>query len=592
MSSPKLLTLKPSRPLTAGTVAVAAAGLFAIFYLQPNQFSDPIIAFTLAPVLKVVPAATANSEWDYVLDLPDPRIPQPHWNSRVNQFSPSELNYYEIKDNNKNTIRSTTASGDTVNNSIAPGTIENSTQRIETGNRSEDLWQQIRDNFGFPEMDNRLVRKHVKFYSKRPEYFERILKRASIYLPYIYQQVDSMGMPSEIALLPIIESAYNPRARSRAGAVGLWQFMPFTGKEYGLKQNWWYEGRRDIIASTAAALDYLNHLYLMFDNDWTLALAAYNAGENGIHRAIRKNQNQNKSTRFSDLKLKQETSNFVPKLIAVKKIIANPEAYGIDIPKLSSEPAFEIVQFNFQVDLAILAHRTKIQKYELEQLNPGLRRNVTPPSGPHRILVPSEKQGRVVSWISDLHPSHAVVTAMYQVKPGDVLGAIAQRYNVSVASIKSINSMKSDLIRIGEVIRIPNPSSIRQHAELINQDNKAGGQFIHQVELGEVLGTIAQRYNVSVAKLRTVNSLNSDLIRVGQKLRIPIPNSIGQFASNPNAGYNLTTGTRYIHKVKLGESLWGIARLYQVNVTNLLNWNDIDSGTYIHPGQSIVVYVN
>ena len=197
-------------------------------------------------------------------------------------------------------------------------------------------------------MDNKLVRKHVKFYSEQPEYFERILKRASIYLPYIYQKVDSMGMPSEIALLPIIESAYNPRARSRAGAVGLWQFMPFTGKQYGLKQNWWYEGRRDIIASTAAALDYLNHLYLMFDNDWTLALAAYNAGENGIHRAIRKNQNQNKSTRYSDLKLKQETSNFVPKLIAVKKIIANPEAYGIDLPKLSSEPAFEIVQFNFQ----------------------------------------------------------------------------------------------------------------------------------------------------------------------------------------------------------------------------------------------------
>ena len=592
MSSPKLLTLKPSRPLTAGTVAVAAAGLFAIFHLQPNQFSDPIIAFTLTPILKVVPVAAANSEWDYVLDLPDPRIPQPHWNSRVNQFNPSELNYYENKDNNKNTIQSTAASGDTVNNSIAPRTIANSTQRIETGNRSEDLWQQIRDDFGFPEMDNRLVRKHVKFYSERPEYFERTLKRASLYLPYIAQKVNSMGMPSEIALLPIIESAYNPRARSRAGAVGLWQFMPFTGKQYGLKQNWWYEGRRDIIASTAAALDYLSHLNLIFDNDWTLALAAYNAGENGIHRAIRKNQDQNKSTRYSDLKLKQETSNFVPKLIAVKKIIANPEAYGIDLPKLSSEPAFAIVQFNFQVDLAILAHRTRIQKYELEQLNPGLRRNVTPPSGPHRILVPSEKQGRVVSWISDLHPSHAVVTAMYLVKPGDVLGAIAQRYNVSVASIKSINSMKSDLIRIGELIRIPNPSSISQHAEYINQDKKAGGQFIHQVELGEVLGTIAQRYNVSLAKLRTVNSLNSDLIQVGQKLRIPIPNTIGQFASTPVAGYNLTTGTRYIHKVKLGESLWGIARLYQVNVTNLLNWNDIDSGTYIHPGQSIVVYVN
>ena len=591
MSLPKLLTLKPSRSLTAGTVAVAAAGLFAIFYLQPNQFSDPIIAFTLTPALKVVPVAAANSEWDYALDLPDPRIPQPHWNSKVNQSSPSELNYYENK-GNKNTTESKVASADTVSSSIAPETIENSKQRIENEIQTEDLWQKIRDDFGFPEMNNKLVRKHVKFYSERPEYLERILKRASIYLPYIYQKVDSMGMPSEIALLPIIESAYNPRARSRAGAVGLWQFMPSTGKQYGLKQNWWYEGRRDIIASTVAALDYLNYLHSLFDNDWSLALAAYNAGENGIHRAIRKNQNQNKSTRYSNLKLKQETRNFVPKLIAIKKIIANPEAYGIDLPNLSSEPAFEIVQFNFQVDLTILAYRTEIQNYELEQLNPGLRRSVTPPGGPHRILVPSDKYDRVVSWISDLHPSHAVVTAMYQVKPGDVLGIIAQRYNVSVASIKSINSMNSDLIRIGEVIRVPNPSSINHHAGFISQDNKAGRQFIHQVQRGDVLGTIAQRYNVSVAILRTANSLNSDLIRVGQKLRIPIPNTIGQFASTPAAGYNLASGTRYVHKVRLGESLWRIARLYHVRVSNLLNWNDIDGDTYIQPGQSIVVYIN
>ncbi len=591
MSSAKLLTFKLSRPLTVGTVAVAAAGLLAIICLQPCQFVGPIIAFTLKPVLKVVPAASADSEWDYVLDLPDPRIPQPHWNSRVNQLSPSELNYYENKGNNY-TTQSKTASRDTVRSSIAPETIENSKQRIESENQTEDLWQKIRDNFGFPEMDNNLVRKHVKIYSEQPEYFERILKRASIYLPYICQKVDSMGMPSEIALLPIIESAYNPRARSRAGAVGLWQFMPFTGKQYGLKQNWWYEGRRDIIASTAAALDYLNYLHLMFDNDWSLALAAYNAGENNIHRAIRKNQNQNKSTRYSNLKLKQETRNFVPKLTAVKKIIANPEAYGINLPNLSSEPAFEIVQFNFQVDLAILAHWTDIQNYELEQLNPGLRRAVTPPGGPHRVLVPADKYDRAVSWKSGLHPSHAVVTAMYQVKLGDVLGAIAQRYNVSVASIKSINSMNSDLLRIGEVIRIPNPSSISRHAEFINQDSKAGWQFIHQVQRGDVLGTIAQRYDVSVANLRTANSLNSDLIRVGQKLRIPTPNTIGQFASTPAAGYNLTTGTRFVHKVKLGESLWRIARLYHVKVTNLLNWNDIDSGTYIHPGQSIVVYIN
>ena len=523
---------------------------------------------------------------------------------------------------------------------------------------SDNVWDRIRSGFAIAELDNEIVRKYEKFYTDNPKTMARIIERAKHFLPHIVSEVERNNLPLELSLLPVVESAYNPRAYSRAGAAGLWQFMPFTGKQYGLTQNWWYEGRRDVIDSTDAALRHLYDLSQVFDNDWHLVLAAYNAGMYGVKKAIKRNQKRNKPTDYSSLKLKVETKHFVPKLIAVRNIVSNPEAFGITLPFLAMEPQFEVIEFDFQVDLGIIAAETNIQEYKLARLNPGLRRIVTPPNGPHRVLVPPMNYRDVMKWKSTLLPSHAVTTVLYSVKKGDVLGTIAENHNVSVSAIKSVNSMNSDLIRIGELLRIPQPAALARNE--ITTDGS--GEVIYRVRKGDILGTIALKYDVSVSAIKSANVLYSDMIRVGQKLRIPVPGSrtihgkttaklnspapiqsqhfvdyvvssgdtlygiakihgitvaylrvsnslssdrilVGQKLKIPvnDAQTSKTAATvkqrelapnmRYVYTVRAGDSLWKIARIHQTKISNLEKWNNIDRDDKIHSGQRIIIYV-
>ena len=525
---------------------------------------------------------------------------------------------------------------------------------VITVESTENTWDRIRSGFAFAELDNKIVRQYEKFYSKNPKTLAKIVERAELYLPYVVKEVEKNNLPMELALLPVIESAFNPRAYSRAGAAGLWQFMPSTGKQYGLERNWWYEGRRDIIASTDAALRHLQDLSEVFDNDWHLVLAAYNAGMYGVQRAIKSNQKRNKPTDYSSLKLHRETRHFVPKLVAVKNIVLNPEAFGVTLPFIPMNPKFEIVEFDFQVDLGIVAANTRIQEYKLSQLNPGLRRIITPPGGPHRVLVPSADYQRVMSWKSSLLPSDAVTSILYHVKSGDSLGLIADRYNVSVAAIKSVNSKTSDLIRIGELLRIPTPTSLARNNLSINGD----GDIIYSVVRGDSLSLIAQRYDVSVLDLKSANLLSSDLIRVGQKLHIPVPGSadtrgkttavaeqpkpnrnqqyvvynvvsgdslykiaqryqvsvaqlritnslssdriqVGQKLKVPVSGMTASRGqsffsstaTRYSYTVKSGDTLWGIAREHETTVSDVMKWNGIDRDSTLQKGQKLIIFV-
>ena len=379
-----------------------------------------------------------------------------------------------------------------------------------------------------------------------------------------------------MSLLPIVESAYNPRAYSRAGAAGLWQFMPFTGKQYGLTQNWWYEGRRDVIDSTDAALRHLYDLSQVFDNDWHLVLAAYNAGMYGVKKAIKRNQKRNKPTDYSSLRLKVETKHFVPKLIAVRNIVSNPEAFGLTLPYLAMEPRFEVIEFDFQVDLGIIAADTKIQEYKLARLNPGLRRTVTPPNGPHRVLVPPTHYRDVMEWKSTLLPSHAVTTVLYSVRKGDVLSTIAEKHNVSVSAIKSVNSMNSDLIRIGELLRIPQPAALARS----NIRTNANGEVIYRVRKGDILGTIALKYDVSVSAIKSANVLYSDMIRVGQKLRIPVPGSRtthGKTVANPDPPTPIQNQHFVDYVIRSGDTLYKIATIHGITVANLRVANSLSS---------------
>ena len=476
--------------------------------------------------------------------------------------------------------------------------IEESEAAIEISARTaklsvvppDNVWDRIRSGYQLDNLDNKIVRKYEVFYSKNPKTMERIIDRAKDYLPYIVSEVERRGLPLELALLPVVESAYNPRAYSRAGAAGLWQFMPYTGKQYGLLQNWWYEGRRDIVASTDAALRHLYDLSVVFDNDWHLALAAYNAGMYGVKKAMKKNRKRNKPTDYSNLSLLRETRHFVPKLIAVRNIVSDPEAFGLTLPYLPMEPRFEIVHFDFQVDLGIVASQTRIQEYQLAKLNPGLRRTVTPPEGPHRILVPSSNYHDVLNWKSSLTPSHAVTTVLHTVKKGDVLGTIAEKYNVSVSAIKSVNLMNSSLIRIGERLRIPTPASLARGNVTIN----AEGDIIYRVKRGDTLSTIGQRYDVSVATLKSVNLLYSDLIRVNQKLQIPTPGSRsvhGKIAAAPDQDKPKQNQRAIIHNVVSGDTLYRIAMTYGVSVAKLRVSNALSSDRIL-VGQKLKVPVS
>lgn len=452
---------------------------------------------------------------------------------------------------------------------------------------SADIWSEIRESFQLEIFESDLVKRHEKRYTRNPKHFERILERAKVYLPYIFEQTQRYNMPSEVVLLPLIESGYNPRIYSTRGAAGLWQFMPATGRNYGLKQDWWYEGRRDITYSTQAALKHLRDLNKMFDGDWPLTFAAYNVGHNGMNRAINANKRKNKPTDLKFLKLNSETRNFYPKLIAVKNIIQNPDDYGVTLPEITTKSPFEIVEFDFQIDLAVLSEAIQVDSLKLALLNPGFRRYATPPDGPFRILVPADKLSETVDWRRDLLPSEAIVArSEHRVRAGDTLSEIAEYYGVSIASIRAINVKSSNLIKIGEILRIPSHQGASEGLSGLHE-------IMHQVVANDSLSEIAQAYNVKLSELRAINGLSakSDLIRIGQQLRIP--NSSRSISNNPTvtaSSHDLRSNVR--HSVRRGESLWTIARRYGVRVIDIVNWNEISRSAHIYPGQKLVIFIH
>ena len=450
---------------------------------------------------------------------------------------------------------------------------------------SISLWQEIRDGFQFEDYNSSTVRRYEKWYSSKPRFLSRLFTKAATNLPYVLEQVQRRKLPTEIALLPIIESAYNPYAFSDAGAVGLWQFMPFTGRRYGLSRDYWYEGRRDIINSTNAALDYLETLYNEFDGDWALALAAYNAGENRVQREISRNRKQNKSTKYGALRLPRETRKYLPKLIAIKNIVNDPNKFDVVLPDLTTESTFAIVEFDYQVDLNKVAIVTETDYDEFAQLNPGLRRGMTPPKGPHKILVPVAKYDQILDWISNISPEQALgQSSLYEIQSGDTLSRIALEYGLTIETIKTYNQMTSDLIVAGETIKLPVIGPFGTYASL-DQTNKPSR--IHTVKRGDTLGKIASQYGVPVKQLRIVNRLSSDLIKIGEQLHLPTP----KFQENQTqtAGANQS---RLVHRVRYGESLWSISKLYDVDLSELKQWNKIQNDSLILPNQRIVVHLN
>lgn len=387
----------------------------------------------------------------------------------------------------------------------------------------DNLWDRIRDGFRLPEMNSPYIDYYVKWYSERPEYMSRLVDRASMYLYYIVGELEKHDFPTEIALLPAIESAYKPSAYSHAHAVGLWQFIPATGRRYGLKQNWWYDGRRDIIGATDAAIQYLDFLRDEFDGNWFYALAAYNGGERRIEHAIVKNRRHGKPTDYKHLNLRRETMRYVPKLLAFKRIIEDPQRYNLTLKPIPNRPYFDVVDVDSQVDLGIVAKFAGISLNELRRLNPGFRRWATDPAGPHRVLVPAGTKEQVAEKLAELPDKKRMRWARYEIRRGDTLGQIARRYGISVNALQSSNHLHGTLIRAGHTLVVPlSTASIASADYAGGSDGQGSGQpVVYHVKRGDTLWAIARRYKVHVKQLQRWNEIAAqDILQLGQKIMV------------------------------------------------------------------------
>lgn len=336
----------------------------------------------------------------------------------------------------------------------APEPVPEVTPPVAVKEPPRDVWDRVRSGFTMKPMDNDLVRQWENYYSAKPEYFARMVDRSSHYLFHIIEEIERRKMPAEIALLPMIESAYNPQAYSKAHASGLWQFIPSTGKHYGLRQNWWYDGRRDVIAATGAALDYLEKLHTQF-GDWELALASYNWGEGAVGRAVARNQAKGLPADYASLTMPAETRNYLPKLIAVKNIIADPARFGITLASVPNQPYFEAVTVQRHIDIKLAAKFAEIPLEDFKFLNPAHNKQVIKAGGSETIVLPRDKVSIFNANLAN-HDKPLVSWQAHTVKAGEKPEKIAAKYGMSVAELKQVNNINAkNKFRTGQPLLVP-----------------------------------------------------------------------------------------------------------------------------------------
>ena len=436
--------------------------------------------------------------------------------------------------------------------------------------------------------------------ASRPTIISRSAERGSPYIHFVVEQLDEKNMPLELALLPVIESSYNPLAYSRSSAAGIWQFIPSTGRHFNLHQTSWYDGRRDISASTNAAVSYLNRLHDMFNGDWLLALAAYNAGEGTVSRAIERNQKLGLPTDYWNLQLPKETEDYVPKLLAVSQIMLSPEAYGVILPDVANEPYFEVVEFKQRMQLSSVADITKIDEDELVRLNPAFKKGVTL-DGPQHLLVPVAMADQFEANLALHKPQKAVDWQNYKVRPGDSLHGIASRYYLTVNTLKQINQLSTNHLRVGQILSIPADPSHKYPTPIYEVPSKATSAATqYTVRKGDNLGLIAKKNGVSVAELKRWNNLRNNNLQVGQVLKLqkntavaPVKKVAQQKKPAAKAVSNAKAPTKkssaISYKVRQGDSLYEIARRHKVSLDQLKKWNP-KAGKDLKIGQPLIIY--
>jgi membrane-bound lytic murein transglycosylase D len=463
-----------------------------------------------------------------------------------------------------------------------------------------DLLARLRLGFSLDYEDNSRIAAERKWFARHPDYLQRVLTRAQRYMPYIMAEIERRGLPYELALLPIVESAYDPFAYSHGRAAGLWQMIPGTARRFGVRQNWWYDGRRDVVDSTRAALDYLEYLHDLNDGDWLNAIASYNSGEGNVLRAVKRNRKAGKPEDFWNLRLPRETSMYVPKLLALVDIVANPEDYDLALPVIVDEPQFVVADIGSQLDLALAAELAGVDVDTVYAYNPGYNRWSTDPAGPHRLVLPVEAAETFTTALAAVPAADRVRWKRHKVKSGEAISQIALKYNTTVVQIREANNLRGNTIRAGDYLLIPvatkplSAYSQSADARLAKTQNRErdGNKVEHVVSKGESFWTISRRYNVTHRQLAAWNGMApGDPLPIGHKLVV----WTDAVADSPRMSPTTTLGntTRKLrYTVRNGDSLYLIASRFRVSINDIARWNNIDTNKILRPGQKLTMYVD
>lgn len=445
----------------------------------------------------------------------------------------------------------------------------------------ETVWDRLLALYSLPEIDNERVDRAIDWYLQHPASLATIQQRAEPYLHHILDEVEAKGIPGELALLPVVESAFVVNAYSSADASGLWQFIPSTGEEYGLEQNAWYDGRRDVYASTQAATTYLKELSELFDGDWLKALASYNCGKNRVRKSVEKNEARDLPTDYWSLDLPQETMDYVPRLLAIAKIFANAEQYNINLKYIPNKPYFEAVDIKAPLDLRKAAQLANTPYDQFLKLNPGFNRSCTAPQGPHRLLVPVEQAQTFKRNLAQVPFNERV--------------DLAQFYHASAAParVQSEDKSKAD-DRDDRIVTASRKPEVREPKREEPQTVAMTGHY--KVKPGETLSDIASRNHTTIANLRAANHLSGDTVRYGMMLQVPSMAASNKALESRHENHALVakaakiqTSNHQSYAVKKGDTFWNISQRFAVTPKDIAEWNNITLKTALVPGRKLVI---
>ncbi|HAG73741.1 MAG TPA: lytic transglycosylase [Gammaproteobacteria bacterium] len=462
-----------------------------------------------------------------------------------------------------------------------------------------DLWERLRQGFQLQDhYDHPSVQAYIDNYSTNQRLFDLVTERASPFFFEIIQELEERGLPLELALLPIVESTFDPNAYSQQHAVGLWQFIGSTARSFGVQQDWWYDGRRDPVVSTAAALDYLTVLHSQFSENWLVAVGAYNTGDGNVRKAIRRSGQDMDALDFWSLPLATETRSHVPKLLALAATVNKGNTAGLELPPIANKPQLQLVNIGSQIDLAQAASLAGISQEVLRDLNPGYLQWATHPDQPQSLLVPIVNAQLLKESIAQADPDRFLTWDRYKIKSGDTLGHIAHRLNTRVDVLQQVNGIPESVIVAGDYLLIPrniNSASqlvnkgfgLEQKSALPNQPSFSSPPYNYRVRAGDNLWKIARKYDLKSSEIAQLNGIEmSSVLRLGQLLNLQL-NTARNIGIGNEIPTEVSSALGRIHSVKRGDSIALIARRSGHHVSDLLNWNSLSKGEIIYPGQQI-----